>query len=670
MTSMSLETLVSWYDAAESATVESRGLAERDQDYYDGKQFTAAEEAALKLRGQPPLVFNRIAPKVDFLVGKEMELRSDPKAYPRTPNEDKAAESVTDAIRFVCDENNWAYEKSQAFKSMLIPGACGGDVRVEVDGEKVRIIIEHVPWDRMFWDPRSRHEDFRDAKYLGTVLWMDLEDALANERWADKRKELEASHDDTSNLEDTYDDRPQFGIWADTDGGRKRVKVCQMYWHVGKRWYVATFTRGAFLEEPRESPTKDEHGNSVPCLIFQSTKVNRGNERYGTVRSLIAPQDEINKRRSKALHLMSMRQVIADKGAVESTVTARQELARPDGFIEVRPGMRFEVQQTGDMAMGQVNLYQDAKSEIDAIGANAALTGKDPRQQSGRALLARQEGGLTEMRYILDGLRFWSLRIYRHVWWAIRQYWTHELWIRVTDSDEHMRWVPMNRRVTRLEQLQKQGIDPYAHAMQQLGGMPPMGAGAMPGMPPGAPQGPMMGDMGGMMPPPHPAMVEAYLGEVVEIENHVAELDVDIVLDEGPDSATIQQEQFSEIAELAKAGVPIPPEALIEASGLRNKKRIIEAMKGGGATPEQQQQAQAAQQEQQQQMQTMAQLAQAAAALDLEETKAGIDKTKAETVAIGVKARVSMDDAARAHVQQTMDRIMPMQRPQGGPRSP
>ena len=75
------------------------------------------------------------------------------------------------------------------------------------------------------------------------------------------------------------------------------------------------------------------------------------NQRYGMVRGLISLQDEINKRRSKALHLLSVHQVIAEKGAVQDVDKARRELARPDGFIEVASqGMRFEVLPTGELA--------------------------------------------------------------------------------------------------------------------------------------------------------------------------------------------------------------------------------------------------------------------------------------------------------------------------------
>jgi Tat protein secretion system quality control protein TatD with DNase activity len=108
------------------------------------------------------------------------------------------------------------------------------------------------------------------------------------------------------------------------------------------------------------------------------------------------------------------------------------------------------------------------------------------------------------------------------------------------------------------------------------------------------------------------------LNGVAEERNMVSEMDVDIIMEETPDIPTIQQEQFSEIAALAAGGVPIPPDLLIEASSLRNKKALLEKMRGGGEDPEA---AQAA-------AEKVAQVE----AMQLDEMKAKIEKIRSETL--------------------------------------
>jgi len=62
------------------------------------------------------------------------------------------------------------------------------------------------------------------------------------------------------------------------------------------------------------------------------------------------------------------------------------------------------------------------------------------------------------------------------------------------------------------------------------------------------------------------------------LQNSPAEMDVDIVIDSTPDTAVIAEEQFQRLAELAQAGMPIPPDVLIEASSLPKKKLLLDKL--------------------------------------------------------------------------------------------
>ena len=66
---------------------------------------------------------------------------------------------------------------------------------------------------------------------------------------------------------------------------------------------------------------------------------------------------------------------------------------------------------------------------------------------------------------------------------------------------------------------------------------------------------------------------------ITQVQNNPAEMDVDIVIDSTPDTAVIQEEQFQRLAELVQAGMPIPPDVLIEASSLPKKKLLLDKLK-------------------------------------------------------------------------------------------
>ena len=542
-----LASVIQWVESSEDEGQTARERSERDRDYYDGRQLTTQEEKELLKRGQLPSAFNLVRQKIEYLLGMEKQQRSDPKAYPRNPDDEQAADAATDGIRYVCDDNQMPMVASGVWEEMIVEGASGVDVCVEPEDYGFCVKLHWAHWDRMIWDPYSRERDFSDAKFLGTIAWMDEADVLA--RWPDAGDVVGWTFGAVSNTS-AWDDRPRWNVWADAD--RHRVRVVQLYWREGMEWHCGTFVRGGWLEPPQPSPYKDERGRSECPLIFVSCYVNRDNWRYGVVRDLIDPQDEINIRHRKAIHLLSVRQVIAEEGAVQDVDKARQELAKPDGYVEVAPGMRFEIQQTGDLSAGQAALLNEAKSMFNVMGPNAALMGKQGNSASGRAIALSQQGGAMEIGTILDVHRHWRRRVYRAVWNRIKQFWTEEKWVRVTDDEDKLRWVGLNRPVTLGDKLMAM---PPEEAMMLAGQM-------------------------GIASADDPR-----LAQVVEIENDVARLDVDIVVEEGPDVATLQQEEFAKIADLARAGVPIPPDVLIQASGLRGKDKILERIKSGGIAP-------------------------------------------------------------------------------------
>jgi hypothetical protein len=545
---------VQLFEEAEEATSDERTLSERDRDYYDNKQLTAAEKTALAKRGQPAIVINRIKRKIDFLRGVEQQQRTDPKAFPRNPQDEDSAHAATDALRFVSDQSRYDTVRSSVWENLLIEGLAGAEVVVEMKRDQPEIIVRQLPWDRIFRDPHAREANCSDGNYLGMVLWMDWDDA--RRKWPDAADDLDAMvYHSTSG---TYE-----------DAKRKRVRIVQLWEKRAEGWHWCTFTRGVKLEGG-PSPYVGEDGQPECSITLASAYIARDNARYGVVREMIGPQDEINKRRSKALHLMTMRQVIADKGAVDDPRSARAELAKPDGYLEVAPNKRFEIQQTSDLAAGQFQLLQHATAEIDNMGPNASMEGKSPASQSGRAIQAQQQGGYIELGPMLDRLRQFNIAIYKAVWARIRQFWTEERWIRVTDDERNIRFVGLNKPVTAGEQfaqqLQSQGLPPEQIQMELQA---------------------MQGD--------------PRLQQVVGVQNNVCEMDVDIIVDDAPDSVTIQHEQFELIVQLVQAGVPIPPDTLVEMSQLRNKDAILEKMRGGGQDP-QAAQAQAEQQAKAQQL--------------------------------------------------------------------
>lgn len=588
--------MVRQFETAEETTRDARARSERCRDYFDDKQLTDDEEAELKKRGQPPVVFNEIKPKIKTMMGLEKQTRKDPKAFPRNPYDEDAARAATDALRFVADDSQWDDKRSKASKNLAIEGTGIVMVGVKQTRNGIDPDIRHIPWDRHYFDPHSSEDDFNDAAYQGLVVWMDLEDAVR--QYPDAKQALT----DTwmqSKSDDTYDDKPKWNLWGDYK--RRRVRLCEHYYREGGKWMFCIFTKGGFVVGPMESPYQGEDGQPECPIKAISLYVDRDNNRYGEVQSMLSPQDEINKRRSKSLHIVNTRQVRVSPNVGIDPAAIRKELARPDGVFIGEQG-DVEVLQTNDMAAGNLNLMLDAREHIHRTGANSALAGKDSQGQSGRAIVALQQGGMTEAADFLDCVRRLSFMVYRSVWCRIQQFWKDERWVRVTDNQNNVRFVGLNRPITALQQMAAQmGIKKEM--------LPQLEQAAQAGDPQAAQITQMLQQFA----------ADPRSQQVVGIENNVTELDVDIIIDEGIDTPTAQAEQFDVVAKMLPGAPPnLQPilwKMLINSSQLNGKDELDKAM-SEPPPPE---------------AQKMQEIQMAGAVAEVEKTQAEKDKITAET---------------------------------------
>jgi hypothetical protein len=600
--------LVEMFEASEDASYDARLNAERDRDYVDGVQYTAEELAAFAKRKQPPIVINRIKRKIDFLKGYEQSQRVNPRALPRTPAHENDADGCEQALRYVAEDQRFDHKRSRVWENLLVEGMGGYSVaaRPGANGE-VDIEITAIPWDRMFFDPHSSAPDFSDAAYLGLVRWVDYEEAAA--QYPDAVDMLSWTLSESSNS-DTYDDKPKYRIWADNK--RKRVRICQIWIKRGEQFHYAEFTKGGILKAG-PSPYVNDKGESDCELIFGSAYINRDNDRYGIVREMIGPQDEINKRRSKALHLLNTNQVIAEQGAVRDVEKARREMARPDGWIEISPGYsdKINIQTRLDLANSHMTLLQEAKNEIDMMAGNIALQGNAAQSAaSGKAIIASQQGGAMEIAPIMDALRDMDIRVFRAIWSRIRQFWNAEKWVRITDDERNIKWLGLN-----VDPMQAQMI-----AMQ------------------------------------NPAMSDKIAGVV----GSVAQLDVDIIIDDAPDGITPQLEQFQSLVELKKMDAmgELPFRAIVAAMpNLKNKDQVLAAMDQSKQPP----QDPMAMQAQQMAMQLQAAKAQA----DIYNTNASGALKEAQTQKTLMEAQLAPEKVINDRFKQVAAPPMISAQPQG-----
>jgi hypothetical protein len=579
---------VKQFEESEQAVASARAEAEKARDYFDGRQFSSDEEAALRKRKQPITPENLIKPKIEGLCGLERQSRTDPQAYPRTQQHDEDASAATDGLRYVSDDQDLDIKFSRVFENMLVEGFGAVEVGVAKVKDQVDPKVTRIAHDRLYHDPYSAEHDFSDASFLGYVTWMDA--AKAKLRYKGKEAVIDATiNRGTSSSFDTFDDKPRYASWYDSKRGRIRINT---HYHMKDGvWHRCVFTLSGELEESKPVEFIDDEGKPECPLIMQSAYVDRDNDRYGIVRDMIPLQDEVNKRRSKFLHMVNNAKVRVSRSMGQDKESVRKEMSKPDGVIVADPD---EVQELGNFnrEAGQFQLLQDSRQTLKGnIGPNATMQGKQGDGQSGRAILALQQAGMTEMTPLLDNLRHFKLRVFRQLWNRIRQYWTAERWIRVTDDEKNVRFVGLNVTQAHLA-MQK-----VAEAMKK-------------------------GEIDEQMARQFAMEIQSR-PDLQQPANAVAELDVDILIDEVNETPTLQAEQFEQLVQLASTGVmQIPPELIIRASNLRDKQKLLDVL-------EEQKQGQ-------QQPNPMQEIAMAGEQAKVEETqsKAALNMAKAQTESV------------------------------------
>jgi hypothetical protein len=418
-------------------------------------------------------------------------------------------------------------------------------------GTYAKICMEDIRRDRLFYDLRSLKPDFSDCNYKGYFTWMDYEDAL--DMWPDKKEALDQSFtgESAAGPDKSLDDKPRFAL---TVRERKRVQVFSHYRKKKGKWHFATWCRGGFLDDPKVSTYKNEDGEPDCCIEIQALYRDNDGMPYGVVMRYLDLQDEHNKRRSKMLHLLVTKQIIAETGAFDDINKAREEVHKPDGVIIRNKGFEAEIGTNLDLSEGQFRLLEYTDAQLSQTGPNAALAGTSG-SISGVAKARDQQAGQLPISPVFDALDHWENRMYRQCWNRARQFWKGEMFIRVTDDEDKVRFVGLNEKTTMGELLaEKAKKDPQ---FQQ--------------MPPEQQQ----------------ALIQQLAADPMARQpvkkNEVAQMDMDIIIERGDDYVNVQQEQFAILAELAKARPEeVKFKTLVELSSMRSdvKKRVLDDMSG------------------------------------------------------------------------------------------
>jgi hypothetical protein len=160
---------------------------------------------------------------------------------------------------------------------------------------------------------------------------------------------------------------------------------------------------GNYLLQDTESVYRHDRFPFTPIWAYRR---GRDNMPYGPIRNMRDPQEDLNKRRSKALFLISANQLIADDDAFEDWDEAADEVSRPDGVLKKKRGADVEIQRNLELAQEHVDLMeQDMRFLQAASGVTEENRGEVTNTNSGAAIDMRQRQGSVVSAALFDNLR-------------------------------------------------------------------------------------------------------------------------------------------------------------------------------------------------------------------------------------------------------------------------
>lgn len=429
-----------------------------EEDFYDNIQWKEEDAQTLRDRGQMPLVYNVISASVDWVTGTEKKTRTDYKILPRRKEDSKPAERKTALMKYLSDVNRTPFHTSRAFEDAVKVGIGWLEDGANHDSELETIFSRYESWRNILWDSAATEMDLSDGRFIFRSKWVDLDIGLA---MFPKRKHLlekSAAYDNEFIGLDQYGDeamdQQEFELERNgqstrsdnVTGGyqRKRVRIiegwirrpvptdrlsggmfsgevfdarsaghretvesgeAEIITKPTMRMHVVLFTEMGLLWH---SPSPYRH-NKFPFTPIWAYKRGRDGLPYGMIRRLKDIQEDINKRASKALHILSTNKIIMDKGAVDDIDELIEEIARPDAIIEVNTGKKLELNADRDLSQYQLELMSRSISMVQqASGVTDESMGRTTNASSGIAIKRRQDQGSMASAKYFDNLFFAS----------------------------------------------------------------------------------------------------------------------------------------------------------------------------------------------------------------------------------------------------------------------
>jgi hypothetical protein len=160
------------YKAAMRIESEYRDQHAESENFVLGNQWSNQDKQKLKKAKRACLTINEMQPKVDALVGYQMQNRTDIRFAPVEEGDAAIAEILNRLVKNISEQSNYEYEESLAFEDDVIGGR--GNIYPFIDHEsniEGDIRLEKFNWQDVVYGPHDKL-DGSDCEYLIKQKWL------------------------------------------------------------------------------------------------------------------------------------------------------------------------------------------------------------------------------------------------------------------------------------------------------------------------------------------------------------------------------------------------------------------------------------------------------------------------------------------------------------------
>lgn len=379
---------------------QAREQAKEIIDFNHNKHYTISQLNTLSNRKQPAETFNIIKSYKRVVSGYLSSTISNINVKPVGIEDVNIAALGQDIVQYTLRISKFKRMKTRLIDDLLLAGLCAYEIRAEDTGNKdafgtddKQVRINYLPWNEIALDPKSREEDYSDAKYVHKYRWLSEEDVES--LWPGKLNDLNKGSA-IARVEQPKAVTASFGDYKLHDA----YLVVTSYLRDNEDIWEVIWSNDILLEKHKLEGLK-----RFPIRPIYLEKDDNGY--YGIFREVLESQKAINQALIQIQLMVNVNKVYINKTAVENVDEFKRVFNRVNAIIPVKDISGIRIDNLHADVIAQYNIIDKSLERIKRIlNLNDSFLGMMGSSASGRQIKLQQNMSASALNYVTSNIEY------------------------------------------------------------------------------------------------------------------------------------------------------------------------------------------------------------------------------------------------------------------------